>query len=200
VNTLKIIGAGGHGKVVADIAALSGYTEVSFFDQKWPVLTRVGTWDIIAGIDNFQDDGCSFCAIGNNTVRQQLSEQYLGSGAPILAHPQTVIASSAELGAGTLIVAGAIINPFATVGCGVIVNTASSIDHDCQIGDFSHISPGARLAGNVSIGKRTWIGMGALVKEGVVIGDDVIIGAGAVVLKDVAHGQKVVGSSANRIL
>lgn len=195
MSSIIIIGAGGHGKVVAELAELNNYTDISFADDKWPSLQKIGPWDICSTIDNLPKVAI-ICGIGNNATRWKIHEKFIQNGAPILKHPSSVISKYSNIEDGTVVAAGACINPFVDIGRGVIVNTMASIDHDCEIADFAHISPGARLSGNVSIGCRTWIGAGAVIKEGVKIGDDVIVGAGAVVLNDIQSKSTMIGNPA----
>lgn len=197
MNSLLIIGAGGHGKVVADTAIASGYVDVAFLDKDWPQKTKIATWNIIGKPEISAPP--MFCAVGNNITRERLFADFKLQTAPVLKHPSAIISPSTHIGEGTILVAGTIVNADTHIGRGVILNTACSIDHDCIIECFSHISPGARLAGGVRVGKRSWIGIGAVVREGIHIGDDVIVGAGSVVLQDIKSGTKVYGVPARSI-
>lgn len=201
MKRLVLIGAGGHGKVVADTAESAGYRSIVFVDKSWPERSEVGRFPIV-GVDpeDVSEPGDEFfCAIGSNARRERLSGDLPGGPIPVLAHPSAIISPSATIGSGTLLVAGAIVNAHARIGRGVIINTASSVDHDCEIGDFVHISPGARLAGTVSVGARSWIGIGAAVREGTKIGKDVMVGAGAAVVSDIPDGARVGGVPARPI-
>jgi sugar O-acyltransferase (sialic acid O-acetyltransferase NeuD family) len=197
MTKLFIVGASGHGKVVADTAEACGFTEIAFLDQLWPEKTMNAHWPVVGVPEPRQAP--LFCAVGNNQVRANLFRTLNMETSPVLRHPSTTVSNHVEIGSGTLIVAGSVVNASASIGCGVILNTACSVDHDCIISDFVHISPGAHLAGNVSIGARSWIGIGVVVREGVHIGNDVVVAAGAVVLKDVEDGARVGGVPARRI-
>jgi len=194
---LLLIGASGHGKVVAETAELCDYSNIKFLDITYPKRTQNGLWSIVgepkADIIEKTKNSDLFISIGNNRIREQVSDNLNLKNCPIIAHPSAVISRHAKIDQGSLLVAGSVINIDAEIGKFVIVNTGASIDHDCNIGDFVHISPGARLAGGVSIGVRTWIGIGAVVKENIKIGKDVIIGAGAAVVDDVPDGATVLG-------
>lgn len=197
MTSLLIIGAGGHGKVVADTALASGYVDISFLDDAWPEKVKNGTWDVLG--KPATSDNPMFCAVGNNAAREKIFLDFHFHQAPILKHPSAITSLSSKIDHGTLLVAGVIVNADARIGKGVILNTACSIDHDCHVDDFAHISPGVRLAGNVRVGRRTWVGIGAVVREGIHIGDDVIIGAGSVVVSDIENGARVYGVPARNM-
>lgn len=193
MKQLLIIGASGHGKVVADIARLNGYERVLFFDDN--VLLRECGTDSVVGtssdVDNY--DGDIIIAIGNAKIREKIQNSMQKRNFPILIHPNAVVADSAYIGAGTVVMAGAVVNSFATIGEGCIINTGASVDHDCRIGDFVHISVGSHIAGTVNIGDRTWIGIGASVSNNLNICNDCMIGAGAVVIRDIDEKGTYVG-------
>lgn len=191
MNKLIIIGASGHGKVVADIAALNGYKAIVFLDDDDSVKECVG-YPVI-GKSTEAPDGEVFVAVGNAETRKRLMELYKGRIQPVLIHPSAVVAESVEVAAGSVVMAGAVINPGARIGKGCIINTSSSVDHDCMVGDYVHISVGAHLSGTVVVGTGTWIGAGAIVSNNVDICADCVIGAGAVVIKDIDESGMYVG-------
>jgi sugar O-acyltransferase (sialic acid O-acetyltransferase NeuD family) len=200
MTALAILGASGHGRVVAD-AALSSrqWNEVIFFDDAWPTLTRSGPWNVVGTIGAFKQEcgrheGCCV-AIGDNRTRLRVHRELESLGANLVSiiHASAVVSPHAELAAGCVVLANAVVGPFAKLGRSCIVNNAASVDHDCELGDSVHVSPGARLGGNVRVGPETWIGIGAAIKNDVAIGSAVTIGAGAVVIKDVAGSLTVVG-------
>lgn len=199
MNRLAILGASGHGKVVAEIAELTGWDEVVFFDDAFPAVKVIGVWSVqgttenlVASVEKFS---AVIIAIGDNRIRLEKSKYLLskGFGLATLVHPLSVVSKYSELGGGTVVMAGAIVNPFATIGLGSIINTACSIDHDCVIAQGVHVSPGAHIAGGVSIGEMSWLGIGCVVKQGVEIGASVIVAAGAVVIRDIPNNSLVKG-------
>ncbi len=202
MRKLIIIGASGHGKVVADIAEKNGYTDIAFLDDN-PTLTACGKYKVVGGSDAVlaHKDADFIVGIGNGAVRRKIQEQLKAVGVPVatLVHPSAVLAKSVQLGEGTVVMAGAVINPDAKIGAGCIVNTCASVDHDCQIGDFSHVSVGAHVAGTVTVGENTWIGIGASVSNNLQIAGDCMIGAGAVVVKNICAAGTYVGVPARKI-
>lgn len=196
-----IIGAGGHGKVIADIAEKNGYTYIAFLDDRTSE-QLCGSYPII-GVSGDFTKHCEkdfFVAIGNAQVRRRIQEQLEASGIKIatLIHPAATVASDVVLDSGTAVMAGAVINPGAKTGKGCIINTCSSVDHDCVLGDYVHVSVGAHVAGTVAIGDGTWIGAGATVSNNVNITGDCMIGAGAVVVHDITEAGTYIGVPARK--
>lgn len=201
MKQLVIIGASGHGKVVADIAKKNGYSRILFLDDNEAV-KACGGYPVVGKSAQFREYDCDFfVAIGNPTIRQRIQEALVSARktVPTLIHPSAVIGENVVLGTGTVVVAGAVINPGAVIGDGCIINTGSSVDHDCVIADFVHISVGAHVAGTVSIGPLTWIGAGATVSNNLRICGDCMIGAGAVVVKSITESGTYIGVPAEKI-
>ena len=198
MNRIIIIGASGHGKVVADIAVLNGYKDIVFLDNDPEIKTCAGY--PVLGPDTMTSelDGDLFVAVGNAETRKRLMERDANRNFPVLLHPSAVIAEGAEIGAGSVVMAGAVINPGARIGKGCIINTSSSVDHDCIVEDFCHVSVGAHLSGTVVVGTGTWIGTGAIVSNNVNICGGCMIGAGAVVIKDINEPGTYVGVPARK--
>ncbi|WP_082729285.1 acetyltransferase [Pseudomonas sp. St29] len=205
MRRLAVLGASGHGKVVADTAQCCGWSQVDFYDDSWPSLVHNGNWlvlgDSAALYARLQSYQGVIVAIGNNFIRHTKLMALMGVEAPIvsLIHPTAVISQFSTIGLGSVVFAGAVVNAGSKIGLGAILNTCCSVDHDCVLGDAVHISPGARLAGAVSVGERTWIGVGASVRQLIKIGSGVIVGVGAAVVHDVPDGITVAGVPAKNI-
>lgn len=200
MGALLILGGGGHGKVVADAALLSGrWDEVLILDDAWPQKKENGRWDILGKIENLSQwrIRCNeaVVAIGHNRLRLTFQRRLADAGfeIPSVIHPSAQISPFSRIGAGSVVFANAVVNVDAVVGEGAIINTAATIDHDCRLGMGVHVSPGAHLAGEVSVGDFSWIGIGSVVRERTSIGSDVIVGAGAVVVTNVPDGMTVIG-------
>jgi sugar O-acyltransferase (sialic acid O-acetyltransferase NeuD family) len=201
---LIIIGASGHGKVVADIAMkMNKWKNISFFDDNKSLKSALGLNISGKSADAFIhiNEADIFVAIGNNESREQLQDQLEANGSklPVLIHPNAVIGPDVELGDGTVIMAGVVINTSSRIGKGCIINTSATVDHDNVIEDYVHVSPGANLAGIVKIGIRSWIGIGSVVSNNLSITNDCKVGAGAVVVKDIEEPGTYVGIPAKRI-
>lgn len=199
MNRLIIIGASGHGKVVADIAKKCRYTNIIFLDND-PSIKVCASCPVI-GPDTMaaELEGDIFIAVGNAKVRKNLMRINEGRVFPTLIHPDAVIAGDTEIGEGSVVMAGTVINPGIRIGRGCIVNTSSSIDHDCLIGEYCHISVGAHLCGTVIVGDSVWIGAGAIVSNNVNICSNTIIGAGAVVVNSIGETGTYIGVPARKI-
>ena len=204
-NKLAVVGASGHGKVIADIAEQLGFI-VNFYDDAYPSKTYIEHWPIhgtcadLIALNNVSAtlNNNVVVAIGNNEVRQQKIQLLQQNSFNIitLIHPTAVISPYAAIASGNVVFAGAIINAFAKVGVGCIINTAAVVEHDCTIDDFSHICPNVALAGGVSVGSNSWVGIGSQVKQLIAIGDNCLIGAGSTVVKNIPDNVTVFGSPA----
>lgn len=199
MKQLLIIGASGHGKVVADIARLNGYDSILFFDDD-EKRRECGTYPIVgrsSDIDDFEGD--VFIAIGNAEIREKIHKSLTRRKFPTLIHPAAVVADTAYIGEGTVIMAGAVVNADAAVGEGCIINTCASVDHDCVLGKYVHVSVGVHVSGTVNIGDRTWIGAGATVSNNLNLCSDCLIYAGAVVVKNIEESGAYLGVPAKKI-
>lgn len=202
-DKLIIIGAGGHGKVVANIAMLNGYKEIYFMDDDTSK-KYIGKYQIIGttkDINRYKNEYDFFIAIGNNETRKKLTMLLLDNDIQLvsLIHPSAVIDNTVQIGYGVVVMANAVINADTKIGNNVIVNTASSIDHDCIINDYVHVSPGVHIAGNVHIGEKTWLCIGSSIINNISVSRNCIIGAGSVVLRNIEKSGVYVGIPMRRI-
>lgn len=203
MKRLAILGGGGHGRVVADVAEASGrWDDIVFYDDAWPQRQENGPWKVNGAIQSFFELRPGTCdvvvAIGDNALRAQIAMQLCDAGFPLVSviHPTASISRHALIGPGTVVFAGAVVNIGAVVGTACIINTRAIVEHDCVLGAAVHVSPGANLAGVVTIGDTSWVGIGACVRQQITIGRNVMIGAGAVVVKSLPDGVTVVGNPA----
>lgn len=203
-KNLIIIGAGGHGKVVADIAnKMCLWSDIFFLDDNISIKSNLGFKVIgqICDAEKFKSDSDFFVAIGNNDLREEIQNKLEEDHYKLvtLIHPSSVISADVIINIGTVIMASVVINASCRIGKGCIINTSSSIDHDSIINDFVHISPGTHLAGNVSIGENSWLGIGCVIINNITICDSCIIGAGAVVIENISKKDTYVGVPAKSI-
>lgn len=201
-KSVVIIGASGHGKVIADIIVNSDDKVLGFLDDAddvqgkkiigFPVLGK------IADYDNYKD--CEFViAIGNPYVREKISNELPVKWYTAI-HPTAVISSlDVEIGEGTVIMANAVVNPSAKIGKHCIINTGAIVEHDNILEDYVHLSPNVTLAGIVKVGKSTHIGAGSCTKQVLNIASNCVIGAGSVIVKDITESGTYVGVPARKI-
>ena len=199
MTRLVIIGAGGHGRVVAEAAMACGsWGAIEFLDARWPALQSSGDWDVV-GADSMISErapGASvIVAIGDCAARLRRVDELCAAGVNVanVIHPSAMLSSSARLGSGTVVLPGVVVNHSAIVGRAVILNSGAIVEHDCVLGDGVHVCPGVAMGGNVRVGARSWIGIGSAIKQGVAIGDDVVVGAGSVVVSDLPNNAIAFG-------
>ena len=203
-NKLIIIGASGHGKVVADIAIkMNKWQSIAFLDDDESIKTSMGLEVIGKTADAFtyKDEADFFVAIGSNATREKIQEKLIVEGLNVvnLIHPSAVIGIDVEIGIGTAVMAGVVINSSTRIEKGCIINTSASLDHANVIEDYVHISPGVNMAGTVKVGKGSWIGIGSVVSNNVNICSGCKVGAGAVVVKDITEPGTYVGVPLRKI-
>lgn len=207
---LVIVGASGHGLVVADIVRrAAGHEVVGFLDSGKPVgsgpagLPILGRGEDVAVLA--REYGFTEClvAVGHNDTRrrcvQMLSRMGPALRFPAVIHPSAVVAEGVTLGEGTVVMAGAVINPGCVIGRHCILNTGCRLDHESTLGDFASLAPGVVTGGNVSIGEGAAVCLGAQIIHGIHIGAEAVVGSGALVLADVPESWVVYGSPARRI-
>lgn len=197
---LLVLGAGGHGKVVADAAMEMGrWSYIGFVDDQGEQLQQVAGVPVIGRLVDLGllrgEWSAAVVAIGDARKRLEILSAIrdLNFELPVIVHPSAAVSRLAAVGVGTVIFAQAAVNAGASIGTGCIVNTGATVDHDCRLDDGVHICPGTNLAGNVTVGARSWIGIGSAVRQGISIGKDVMVGAGSVVVQDVPDAVMVYG-------
>lgn len=185
-----IVGAGGHGRSVAEAALASGaYEVVGFLDDAFPGLDSV--WDMpvrgkVADYANFlQAADCWLVAIGNNVVREKTVAMLKAGGFALasVVHPQALVSPRAIVGLGSAVMMGAVVGTEARLGEGAIVNCGAVVDHHCVVEDFGHLGVGAVMAGGSVLGRGAWMQANAA------LGYGVKIEAGRVLMQGEAVGK-----------
>jgi sugar O-acyltransferase (sialic acid O-acetyltransferase NeuD family) len=199
--SVLIVGAGGQGRIVADILLsgqkTSALTPIGFVDDREERNGAVLGLPILGTVEQIRSipHDAIVVAIGDNHLRQRITLELEAAGERLVTatHPWTSIAADVVIGAGAMISAGAVITPGGRIGRGVLVNTNASIDHETQVDDFAHVSAGATVGANAAIGARTLIGLAAAVMSGCHVGADCVVGAGALVHRDLPDNVVAVG-------
>lgn len=196
---MNILGVGGHAKVLIDAAIQTGNTITAVFDDDISTHdTDFCGYKVEGSIEN-SIQGQAIISIGNNAVRQIISERLSNVKWQSIIHPTAIISEDVEIGEGSVIMAGAIIQPGTKIGRHCIINTGACIDHDCIIGDYSHIAPTCGIAGGVTIGEGAFIGIGTSVTQYLKIGEWTTVGAGSAVIIDLPTNCTAVGVPAKPI-
>lgn len=195
MKTLLILGAGGHGKSVAEGALLGGdWSAVIFLDDAWPEVTEALGCEVVGKVGDIASVAgrCqgAIAAVGNNTVREQWIDAIEQAGVELVSvvHPKAWVSPSAVIGAGTAVMAGAVVGTVSEVGKGAIINANATVDHDVVMEALSHIGVGVQLAGGVRVGARAWLQAGSSCGYHVVVEAGVTLGPGTVPLwQDSCH-------------
>lgn len=195
-----IIGASGHGKVIADIVIKSGDELIGFLDdnveiQDKEIFEKKKVIDFVNNCEQIQKNNSEYffvVGIGNNHIRKDIFEKYKLNYYTAI-HPNSILSNQIKIGKGTVIMANAVVNANAQIGENCIINTGAIVEHDNIISNHVHISPNATLCGTVKVGELTHIGASATIKNNITICNECIIGAGAVVVKDIEKMGTYIG-------
>ena len=197
MQDLVIVGAGGNTRVILDMIALGGrYRVVGLLDDNPARVGEVMMGAPILGprskLRELWDQGLRLAVVGvgaakSTALRRQICDEVreLGFELPNIIHPTAILAPSAALGSGLLVMAGVIVNPCARIEDDVLVNTGSLVEHDCVLEQGSFLAPGVKLAGGTRVGRGAFVGVGAISIQGIQIGEESLVAAGAVLTKDV---------------
>lgn len=198
---LHLIGAGGHAKVIVELAHAAGRNIAGIYDDQYEWHPGVLGYTVTGPIASLPDtsDTHAIIAVGNNRFRQVIDCRFQRVTWSTLIHPFSWVSPSARLGPGTVVLAGVVVQAQATLGRHVIANTGCSIDHDCAVEDYVHLAPGSRLAGGVHLGEGSFLGTKASAIPGVTVGEWSIVGAGAVVSRSLPANITAVGAPAKVI-
>ncbi len=195
INKVYLYGASGHAKVVLDIVRLAYYDVPCLIDDN-PNDNELAGLPVVHSAEGLSP---VIVTVGNCQKRREIVNKLGNREYLTVIHPKAVVAKSVMLGNGTVVMAGALLNPYAMVGNHCIINTGASIDHDCVINDFVHIAPHCTLCGEVVVGEGTWVGAGTTIIQGIHIGRNCFIGAGSVVVKDIPDNSLCYGNPAKLI-
>jgi sugar O-acyltransferase (sialic acid O-acetyltransferase NeuD family) len=198
MTSLLVIGSGGHAKVVISTALAAGLEIAGILDdnpQRWGQSVLNAVIDGPISKANEWRGSPAIIAVGDGSVRRRIARS-LDLIWTAVVHPFSFVDPTVHLGEGTVVAAGAVIQPGAIVGDHCVVNTGATIDHDCRLGSFVTTGPGVHLAGNVSIGDEALLGVGCCARPGSRVGAGTIVGAGAVIIGDLPAGAIAYGAPA----
>lgn len=206
---IVVIGAGGHGRVVADALMAAGAQVLGFTDADpalhgqhvlgLPVLggdevlsgrlpTQLLLANGIGGVGRAAD-------AGRESLRRRIQQHLMARGWRFagVRHPSAVVSRFAQVHEDAQLLPGSVVHTGARIGQGAIVNTAAVVEHDAQVGAWCHVAPRALLCGEVLVGEGSHVGAGAIVRQGLALGPGTIVGAGAVVVRSFDGGVVLAG-------
>lgn len=194
---LLILGAGGHGRAVADLAEACGWTVAGFTDRPDAGARVLGSDDDLPALARSGRIDAGLVGVGNTALRRRaeifhrLRES--GLAIPTLVHSRATLSGASRVGAGSVVFPAAVLGAGVTVGDNVVLYSGVVAEHDCRIADHAYVSSGAILSGAVSVEVGAFIGAGAVILPGLTIGKHAVVAAGAVVVADVPEGETVAG-------
>ena len=203
-----VVGAGGHGQVVAEALQAAGRLVLGFVDPGLPAGAEIAGLPVLGddawlspegGYELANGLGGTGAAAGQGRRRAvQAGLEAAGFRFAEVRHPSAVVSAHADIGPGVQLLARCVVQTGARIGAGAIVNTCAIVEHGCRVGPFSHCATGAILCGDVTVGEDAHIGAGAVIRQGVALEDGVVVGAGAVVLGPGTGPGALVGVPARR--
>lgn len=166
---LLILGAGGYGKTLAEVAELiGGWSEICFIDDQWPALTSKKNYPVIGDIAHLNQIDITNCvaivAVGNNNIRKQWHDLVKSMHIPLVSivHPNAVISSSAQIMQGVSIMAGCILGTDVVINEGCILNSGVLMDHDVSIGQYTHLGLGVKIPAEKNVPEFSFLQAGTV--------------------------------------
>ena len=201
--SLTLIGAGGHARACIDVIEQHGQYQIAGLVGMPDELNTLHVGYAVIATDNdlatlLKAHQYAFITIGqiqtpDHRIRLYQRATELGFQLPVIIAPTAYVSLHATIGAGTIVMHGAIVNAGASVGNNCIINTRALVEHDAIVADHCHISTGAILNGDVHVGAGSFVGSGSVVKEGVTLGQRSVVGMGLCVRHNLAEYTRFVG-------
>ncbi|MCH9688877.1 MAG: acetyltransferase [Deltaproteobacteria bacterium] len=205
VVDVVIIGAGGHGRELADVARacieagrpwrLRGLVDddPTLHGRTFCDLTVLGSVDWLR--DHIDEPVVTVVGIGDPHVRRRVARRAAAWGVrwATLVHPDAVLTPYVELGPGVVITAGCVLTNSIVLGPHAHLNRRATVGHDSKVGAYVHLAPGSTLSGTTTIGEGSVVGTHACLLPGVSVGPWSMVGAGAVVCETIPANVTAVG-------
>ena len=198
---ILLLGAGGHARACIDVIEQQDLFKVSaLVGRSDEVGSTVLGYPVLGTDDDLPRLLCghahALIAVGQIKTaepRIRLFDALLQAGCalPVIVSPRAYVSRHATLGAGTIVMHGAIVNAGAVVGRNCIINSQSLVEHDAVIGDHCHIATAAAINSGVRIGSATFIGSNSCVRQLVTIEEDCVIGMGQRIVADCEAGTRI---------
>ena len=209
MDKILLIGAGGHARSCIDVLEEENQFEIAGLIEKGESISNESLGYPVIGTDDdlnvlrqqYNNVLITVGQIKSPKIRIKLYQllKELDFTLPVIVSSQAYVSKHAQIGEGSIIMHGVIINANAKIGNNCIINNRALIEHDAVIGDHCHIATGAIINGEVSVGNETFIGSGTVTRQAISIGNNCIIGAGAVVTKNLEEKGVYVGTPAKKI-
>ena len=201
MDKILLIGAGGHARSCIDVLEEENQFEIAGLIEKGESISNESLGYPVIGTDDdlkvlrqqYKNALITVGQIKSPKIRIKLYQllKELDFTLPVIVSPHAYVSKHAQIGEGSIIMHGVIINANAKIGNNCIINNRALIEHDAVIGDHCHIATGVIINGEVSIRNETFIGSGTVTKQAISIGKNCVIGAD-VVLKNDIESNKVV--------
>ncbi len=191
MKNIYLLGGGGHCRSCIDVIESTNLYRIGgIFDTSVNANEMVGAYKYL-GDDNelnkwiTADDSALVCIghIKSYVRRQELYNDLvrIGCDIPTVVSPHAYVGRHVEIGAGTIVMHGVVVNVGVSIGSNSIINSQALLEHDVTVGEHSHVSTGAIVNGGVTIGSGTFIGSGTVLHQGITIGSSCVVAAGSVV-------------------
>ena len=206
MDEVLILGAGGHGREIAQIIldinnVRESFVIKGFIDDNRALIGKkvMGipvTGDLKGALERRNGALSLVMGISDPWTKRRIFEDLSGMDIhwPNIVHPSARVVDNALLGKGIAIFPNCVISTNAEIGDLTCLNTSVSVSHDARIGRFCNINPGCFINGEVRIGDCVYLGSAAVIIHQRMVGESAIIGAGSVVIREVPPNTTSVGN------